>query len=659
MRIRQLSIAAAVSLVAPLMAVISPGGFHASADPVPVETSDVSVALEDPSDNRGDGDVVSQRDLALAKAQAAESKLSAKAVQQPVVLEVSPEREVPADLTVMGVTWAAGSAPDTVVQYRVRTAAGWQAWTAVDSDSGEDMSSEPGARAGSDPVVVTDATHVQVRVLGAEGQDPVDAKLTLIDPKTTKADERVGTVAPGSAAAAAAKPWINSRAAWGADESLRRESASYGRVKAAVVHHTAGSNNYTQSQVPAILRGIYAFHVKDRGWNDVGYNFLVDKWGRVWEGRAGGVEAAVVGAHATGTNSEAMGISVMGDYTKATVSNAAIDAVTRVIAWKADLHGFDPTGYTTLVKKRVPTVVGHTTVGQTSCPGGSIINQLPTIRRNAAALTDGTSRAPAGVSNPAPVQAPKPAPAPASSNFRGVPADNLLMRGSSNALFASAPVGSGLSFARRISSDSWSGYNAVVAAGDLNRDGRGDVLARRTASGELMFFAGKSNGTLSDPVRVGTGWRNIRSITGGVNLAGDAVADLLAINNRGQLILYQGNGRGGVRPGKVTGSGWGSFPHVLSVGDWDGDGRGDLIGIRKDGKAFVYRGDGRGGLRSGNIPLQGNFANFKTVVGLVGRKAFAGIDSSGNGYVVSRSGYSGTRTTKAAPTFQGLTVFGG
>ena len=660
MRIRQLSIAAAVSLVAPLMAVISPGILDAAADPVPVETSDVSVALRAPAATVGDGDTLSKADLALAKVQAAESNLSAKAVQQPVVLEVSPEREVPADLTVMGVTWAAGSAADTVVQYRVRTAAGWQPWTAIDSDGAGEQSGEPGARAGSDPVVVTGASHVQVRVLGSAGQKPVDAKLSLIDPKTTTADARVGSVAPGSAAAAAAKPWINSRAAWGADESIRRGGASYGRVKAAVVHHTAGTNNYSQSQVPAIMRGIYAFHVKDRGWNDIGYNFLVDKWGRVWEGRAGGVEAAVVGAHATGTNSDAMGISVMGDYTKASVSNAAVDAVTRVIAWKADLHGFDPSGYTTLVNKRVPTVVGHTTVGQTSCPGGSIINKLPQIRRNASALADGTgARVPAGVDSPEPAPAPSAPSAPSPGRVRGVPADTVLMRGSSDALFASSPVGANLSFARRISSRSWAGYDAVVAAGDLNRDGLGDVLARGDSSANLYFFRGKADGTLGDPVRVGSGWRAIRSISGGANLGGDSVADLVAINNRGQLILYQGNGTGGVRTGKVTGSGWGAFPHVISVGDWDGDGRGDLIGIRRDGKAFLYRGDGRGGLRSGSTALQGDFSKFETVVGLVGRKAFAGVDSAGNGYVVTRNGNSGTRTSTATPSFRGLTVFDG
>ena len=655
MRIRQLSIAAAVSLVAPLMAVISPGVLDAAADPAPVQTSDVQVALEAPAKTAGDGDVVTNRDLALAKVQAAESKLSAKAVAKPVVLEVSPEREVPADLTVMGVSWAAGTAADTVVQYRVRTSAGWQPWQAVDSDGGEEaVDGEPNARAGSDPVVVTGASHVQVRVLGAAGQDPADAKLTLIDPKTTSADARVGNVAPGSAAAAAAKPWINSRAAWGADESLRREKASYGRVKAAVVHHTAGTNNYSQAQVPAILRGIYAFHVKDRGWNDIGYNFLVDKWGRVWEGRAGGVEAAVVGAHATGTNSEAMGISVMGDYTKAAVSGAAVNALTRVIGWKADLHGFDPSGYTTLRGKRVPTVVGHTTVGQTSCPGGSIINQLPNIRRGASALTDGASpRVPAGVTNPAPK------PVAPTGRVRGVPADNVLMRGSANALFASSPAGNNLTFARKISSGSFAGYNAAVAAGDLNRDGLGDVLARRASSAELFFFAGKADGTLANPVRVGSGWRQIRSMTAGANLAGDSVADLLAINNRGQLILYQGNGKGGVRSGRVIGSGWGNFPHVVSVGDWDGDRRGDLIGIRRDGKAFVYRGDGRGGLRSGAIALSGNFRNLTTVAGLVGRKAFAGVDSAGNGYVASRSGAKGTTTSKTTPSFRGLAVYGG
>jgi uncharacterized protein with LGFP repeats len=87
------------------------------------------------------------------------------------------------------------------------------------------------------------------------------------------------------------RPVIRSRAEWGADESLRTEAPSYSRtLEAVTVHHTAGSNDYTEARCPAVLRGIYAFHVKSRGWSDIGYNVLVDRFGTAWEGRAGGLD---------------------------------------------------------------------------------------------------------------------------------------------------------------------------------------------------------------------------------------------------------------------------------------------------------------------------------------------------------------------------------
>jgi len=97
-------------------------------------------------------------------------------------------------------------------------------------------------------------------------------------------------------------------------------------VQVGLVHHTVGTNTYTAAQVPAIIRGIYDFHVNGRGWSDVGYQFLIDRFGRIWEGRAGGVDKAVLGAQAGGYNSGSFGASVMGDYTSAAVPALAVQA---------------------------------------------------------------------------------------------------------------------------------------------------------------------------------------------------------------------------------------------------------------------------------------------------------------------------------------------
>ena len=110
-------------------------------------------------------------------------------------------------------------------------------------------------------------------------------------------------------------PAIVSRAAWGANESIRRAPPSYApSVRFAIVHHTAGTNTYSRDEAAAIVRGIQLYHVRGNGWNDIGYNFLVDRFGTIYEGRYGGVDRNVVGAHALGFNTGSTGIALLGTY---------------------------------------------------------------------------------------------------------------------------------------------------------------------------------------------------------------------------------------------------------------------------------------------------------------------------------------------------------
>ena len=105
-------------------------------------------------------------------------------------------------------------------------------------------------------------------------------------------------------------------------------------MQAAFVHHTVTANDYSRAQVPAAILGICRFHRNTNGWNDIGYNFLVDKYGRICEGRAGGVDEAVVGAQAQGYNSQTTGIANLGTFTSVPAEDAAIGAMARLIAWK-------------------------------------------------------------------------------------------------------------------------------------------------------------------------------------------------------------------------------------------------------------------------------------------------------------------------------------
>ncbi|MGN6754693.1 MAG: cell wall-binding repeat-containing protein, partial [Intrasporangium sp.] len=169
---------------------------------------------------------------------------------------------------------------------------------------------------------------------------------------------------------------------------------AYGRVRAAFVHHTVNANDYTADQVPGIIRGIYTYHVKGNGWRDIGYNFLVDRFGRIWEGRWGGVDKAVVGAHTYGLNSDVFAASVIGNYETAQPSSATVTALARLIAWKASIHHFDVQGRTTINGKTYDNISGHRDAkdNYTECPGKYLYAKLPTIRQQAATYAPAVAR---------------------------------------------------------------------------------------------------------------------------------------------------------------------------------------------------------------------------------------------------------------------------
>ncbi|MGB2874944.1 MAG: N-acetylmuramoyl-L-alanine amidase [Gaiellaceae bacterium] len=196
----------------------------------------------------------------------------------------------------------------------------------------------------------------------------------------------------------AAAPAIITRAEWGANEAIRRAPPRYADgVHLAVVHHTAGSNVYSASQSAAIVRAIELYHVQGNGWNDIGYNFLVDKYGQIFEGRYGGMTRPVIGAHAMGFNVGTVGVAVIGDYSAATVTPAAREALILLLAWRLDLAHVDPlsrvsrvsTGnprYSAGTPVTLPAILGHRDVYPTTCPGASLYAQLPAIRAAVAGM---------------------------------------------------------------------------------------------------------------------------------------------------------------------------------------------------------------------------------------------------------------------------------
>jgi hypothetical protein len=196
----------------------------------------------------------------------------------------------------------------------------------------------------------------------------------------------------------AGAPAIVPRRGWNADESIRRSAPSYAPiVRVALVHHTAGKNGYSAVESPAIVRAIELYHVKGNGWNDIGYNFLVDRFGTVFEGRYGGVERNVVGAHAEGFNTGSVGVAVLGEYSSLAVTAKARDALARLLAWRLDLAHVDPASTLSFISggnARFPAgipvflraVSGHRDTGFTDCPGRALYDLLNSLGGQVAEL---------------------------------------------------------------------------------------------------------------------------------------------------------------------------------------------------------------------------------------------------------------------------------
>lgn len=194
------------------------------------------------------------------------------------------------------------------------------------------------------------------------------------------------TVTPGTGA-----PTFITREEWNAD-TVDTSRLSYAKeLKAICIHHTGGSNTYTAAQSPQVVRGMFTYHTKTLGWADLGYNVVVDKYGQIFEGRAGGLHRNVAGAHARGFNTGSCGISVMGDYMDIPVPTAALNAIATVAAWKLastftqDVYGTETWTVTTSNVKRsgtfsMPHLFAHRDVNYTDCPGDTYYGQLPNLR---------------------------------------------------------------------------------------------------------------------------------------------------------------------------------------------------------------------------------------------------------------------------------------
>ena len=205
---------------------------------------------------------------------------------------------------------------------------------------------------------------------------------------------------------------VTTRAEWGANPSYMSWDPHYESAGHVIVHHTAGTNNYSAGQSASIVRGIYYYHAVTLDWGDIGYNFLVDKYGTVFEGRSGSVAAPAgemsVGAHARGVNTGTMGLSMMGDYSSVSPSDAQLSSVGRMAGWflkragitdangRAGLHVWTTERYQAGSTISMPRILGHRDVGYTTCPGNVGYSKLGAIRSIAQTQIDGGSASSTG-----------------------------------------------------------------------------------------------------------------------------------------------------------------------------------------------------------------------------------------------------------------------
>jgi hypothetical protein len=272
----------------------------------------------------------------------------------------------------------------------------WLALHALDVE-GEGPDGEEARNAGSawkrntTPAWTGPSRWLQLRVAGADPED-IEAVLVepsaaiggasaapSVEPRVQPALWRTDLEEPDRVLRASSGVDIMWRHQWGADESIRGEPRYADWVRHGVVHHTAGRNDYTWDEAPRIVNGIYNYHVNGNGWRDIGYNLLIDKFGRVYEGRFGGVDLPVIGAHAAGANTGTFGVALIGDFRWTDPPEAMRRALFEVLAWKFELHAIDPlVTADTSSRSGVPTLVGHRDAGTTAttCPGDRVDSRL-------------------------------------------------------------------------------------------------------------------------------------------------------------------------------------------------------------------------------------------------------------------------------------------
>jgi flagellar hook assembly protein FlgD len=318
----------------------------------------------------------------------------------------SPAHRVAHEYYAVGAHWKAAVPRDAYFEVYVRTSEDgtrWGRWLSMHDDHGDPQLDRDGRTFG--PLIVGQGRYVQYKVKrtpSARGEWPRvdDVTLTSIDSTQGPTTQQARATASSDVSTQAlAKPAVISRAGWGANESYRYDSSGeekwnrkYLQVTKAVMHETVTRNRDTNPA--ATVRSIYYYHAVTRGWGDIGYNYLIDDYGNIYEGRAGGEN--VVAGHTGCYNHGTIGIAALGDYAKVKPTDAMVAAHKRLIAWKFDRDGIDPTGRGVFMKNNIEplanqyNIMAHrdATIARTDAcpsthvdPGPYLYDRMPEIRQ--------------------------------------------------------------------------------------------------------------------------------------------------------------------------------------------------------------------------------------------------------------------------------------
>ncbi|ASU80713.1 hypothetical protein CDG81_00725 [Actinopolyspora erythraea] len=290
--------------------------------------------------------------------------------------------------SMIAVTWD-GRAPDRITARKWQDGR-WSRWRELAplSVSGHGGASRSGPAGASGAWWTGPSSEVRIRASRAGEYVTGELELVAITPGT-------GEPVRSEPGGRTARPPVVTRAGWSADESLMRWPPEYSATtRAAIVHHTVETNDYTCASSAEVVRGLYHYHAVELGWGDIGYHALVDKCGTIFEGRTDGLRRHVVGGHTKGFNGQTFGVALIGNFQTAAPTESALRSTGRIAGWKLGTVGRDPLGDTTLVSGggkgnrypegtavTLPRIFSHRDVGDTACPGDNVYARMDTIRQ--------------------------------------------------------------------------------------------------------------------------------------------------------------------------------------------------------------------------------------------------------------------------------------